>query len=43
MKPHPFGGWTSSGTTGTFAGGHYSPPQVLREQSRTVVGDLGGE
>ena len=43
MEPHPFGGWTSSGTTGTFADGYWYLPQFLREQSRTVVGDLGGE
>ena len=40
VQAQPFGGWKASGTTGTFAGGYWYLPQFLREQSRTVVGDL---
>jgi 1-pyrroline-5-carboxylate dehydrogenase len=42
VQAQPFGGWKASGTTGTFAGGYWYLPQFLREQTRTVVGDLGG-
>lgn len=41
VQAQPFGGWKASGTTGKFAGGYWYLPQFLREQSRTVVGDLG--
>ena len=37
----PFGGWKDSGTTSKFAGGYWYLPQFMREQSRTVVGDVG--
>jgi 1-pyrroline-5-carboxylate dehydrogenase len=40
VQAQPFGGWKASGTTGKFAGGYWYLPQFLREQSRTVVGDL---
>jgi 1-pyrroline-5-carboxylate dehydrogenase len=41
VQAQPFGGWKASGTTGKFAGGYWYLPQFLREQSRTVVGDVG--
>jgi 1-pyrroline-5-carboxylate dehydrogenase len=37
----PFGGWKDSGATGSFAGGYWYLPQFTREQTRTVVGDIG--
>jgi 1-pyrroline-5-carboxylate dehydrogenase len=37
VQAQPFGGWKSSGTTGTFAGGYWYLPQFMREQSRTVM------
>ena len=40
VQAQPFGGWKASGTTGKFAGGYWYLPQFLREQSRTVIGDL---
>lgn len=36
----PFGGWRGSGSTGRGAGGPYYLEQYLREQSRTIVGDV---
>jgi 1-pyrroline-5-carboxylate dehydrogenase len=41
VQAQPFGGWKASGTTGTFAGGYWYLPQFMREQTRTVVGDVG--
>lgn len=41
VQSQPFGGWKFSGTTGKFAGGYWYLPQFMREQSRTVVGDIG--
>ena len=41
VQAQPFGGWKASGTTSKFAGGYWYLPQFLREQSRTVVGDVG--
>lgn len=41
VQAQPFGGWKSSGTTSKFAGGYWYLPQFLREQTRTVVGDIG--
>ena len=41
VQAQPFGGWKFSGTTGKFAGGYWYLPQFMREQSRTVVGDVG--
>jgi 1-pyrroline-5-carboxylate dehydrogenase len=41
VQAQPFGGWKASGTTGTFAGGYWYLPQFVREQTRTVVGDVG--
>ena len=41
VQAQPFGGWKFSGTTGNFAGGYWYLPQFMREQSRTVVGDVG--
>ena len=43
VQAQPFGGWKASGTTSKFAGGYWYLPQFLREQSRTVVGDVGRE
>jgi len=40
VQAQPFGGWKASGTTGKFAGGYWYLPQFMREQSRTIVGDL---
>ena len=37
----PFGGWKASGTTSKFAGGYWYLPQFMREQTRTVVGNVG--
>jgi 1-pyrroline-5-carboxylate dehydrogenase len=41
VQAQPFGGWKASGTTGKFAGGYWYLPQFMREQTRTVVGDVG--
>lgn len=41
VQAQPFGGWKASGTTSKFAGGYWYLPQFMREQSRTVVGDVG--
>jgi 1-pyrroline-5-carboxylate dehydrogenase len=41
VQAQPFGGWKDSGTTGKFAGGYWYLPQFMREQTRTVVGDVG--
>lgn len=41
VQAQPFGGWKESATTGKFAGGYHYLPQFGREQSTTVVGDLG--
>jgi len=41
VQAQPFGGWKFSGTTGKFAGGYWYLPQFMREQSRTVIGDVG--
>ncbi|RBI59432.1 L-glutamate gamma-semialdehyde dehydrogenase [halophilic archaeon] len=41
VQAQPFGGWKFSGTTGKFAGGYWYLPQFMRQQSRTVVGDVG--
>ncbi|UWG46818.1 Lactaldehyde dehydrogenase, Succinate semialdehyde dehydrogenase NAD-dependent aldehyde dehydrogenase [Halanaeroarchaeum sp. HSR-CO] len=41
VQAQPFGGWKFSGTTGKFAGGYWYLPQFMREQTRTVVGDVG--
>ena len=38
----PFGGWKGSGTGGKAGGGPYYVQQYLREQSRTIVGELPG-
>lgn len=43
VHAQPFGGWKFSGTTGKFAGGYWYLPQFMRQQSRTVVGDVGGQ
>ena len=41
VEAQPFGGWKYSGTTGKFAGGPWYLQQFMRQQSRTVVGDVG--
>lgn len=41
VEAQPFGGWKFSGTTGKFAGGPWYLQQFMRQQSRTVVGDVG--
>jgi len=41
VQAQPFGGWKASGTTSKFAGGYWYLPQFMREQTRTVVGDVG--
>ncbi len=41
VQAQPFGGWKSSGTTSKFAGGYWYLPQFMREQTRTVVGNVG--
>jgi 1-pyrroline-5-carboxylate dehydrogenase len=41
VDAQPFGGWKYSGTTGKFAGGPWYLQQFMRQQSRTVVGDIG--
>jgi 1-pyrroline-5-carboxylate dehydrogenase len=41
VQAQPFGGWKASGTTRKFAGGYWYLPQFMREQTRTVVGDVG--
>ncbi|WP_418285618.1 aldehyde dehydrogenase family protein [Halorubrum sp. DTA46] len=41
VQAQPFGGWKSSGTTSKFAGGYWYLPQFMREQTRTVVGEVG--
>lgn len=41
VQAQPFGGWKFSGTTGKFAGGPWYLQQFMRQQSRTVVGDVG--
>ena len=41
VRAQPFGGWKFSGTTGKFAGGPWYLQQFMRQQSRTVVGDVG--
>ena len=41
VQAQPFGGWKSSGTTSKFAGGYWYLQQFMREQTRTVVGDVG--
>lgn len=41
VQAQPFGGWKSSGTTSKFAGGYWYLPQFMREQSQTVVGEIG--
>ena len=43
VQAQPFGGWKSSGTTSKFAGGYWYLQQFMREQTRTVVGDVGRE
>ncbi|WP_049972597.1 aldehyde dehydrogenase family protein [Haladaptatus cibarius] len=43
VHAQPFGGWKFSGTTGKFAGGYWYLPQFMRQQSRTVVGDVGNQ
>ncbi len=41
VQAQPFGGWKASGTTSKFAGGYWYLPQFMREQTQTVVGDVG--
>jgi len=41
VEAQPFGGWKYSGTTGKFAGGPWYLQQFMRQQSRTIVGDIG--
>jgi len=41
VEAQPFGGWKYSGTTGKFAGGPWYLQQFMRQQTRTVVGDIG--
>jgi 1-pyrroline-5-carboxylate dehydrogenase len=41
VQAQPFGGWKASGTTSKFAGGYWYLPQFTREQTRTIVGDVG--
>lgn len=41
VQAQPFGGWKASGTTSKFAGGYWYLPQFMREQTRTVVGEVG--
>lgn len=43
VQAQPFGGWKSSGTTSKFAGGYWYLSQFMREQTRTVVGEVGRE
>jgi 1-pyrroline-5-carboxylate dehydrogenase len=41
VQAQPFGGWKSSGTTSKFAGGYWYLPQFMREQTRTIVDEVG--